>query len=156
MTHLLPAQPDWNPMPQQSEYEAMPLAPSVHELQIADERLAIVDLPALFGERLRRLPMVLRLLLENVIRNTEDSEQTAAVEAIFAWLERGSSEAEIAFQPDRVLMHDTTSTPALVDIAAMRDALAEADSGKLGRVRELAEVIASRQEKALVFTQFRE
>ena len=36
------------------------------------------------------------------------------------------SEAEIAFQPGRVLMHDTTSTPALVDIAAMRDALAEA------------------------------
>ena len=38
----------------------------------------------------------------------------------------GSSEAEIPFQPGRVLMHDTTSTPALVDIAAMRDALAEA------------------------------
>jgi aconitate hydratase len=42
------------------------------------------------------------------------------------WLDTGSSEAEIAFQPSRVLMHDTTSTPALVDIAAMRNALAEA------------------------------
>ena len=40
--------------------------------------------------------------------------------------ERGSSEVEIPFQPGRVLMHDTTSTPALVDIAAMRDELAEA------------------------------
>ncbi|MET0962585.1 MAG: aconitate hydratase AcnA, partial [Noviherbaspirillum sp.] len=40
--------------------------------------------------------------------------------------ESGTSEWEIAFQPGRVLMHDTTSTPALVDIAAMRDALSEA------------------------------
>ena len=97
----------------------------IHELRLDDERLAIVDLPALFGERLQRLPIVLRLLLENVIRNTEGEERSAAVAAIFAWTESGSSEAEIAFQPDRVLMHDTTSTPALVDIAAMRDALAE-------------------------------
>ena len=49
-----------------------------------------------------------------------------AVQAVLAWLATGSSEAEIAFQPARLLMHDTTSTPALVDIAAMRDALAEA------------------------------
>ncbi|TAH45080.1 MAG: aconitate hydratase AcnA [Betaproteobacteria bacterium] len=104
----------------------MPFVTPTHELQLADERLAIVDLPALFGERLQRLPVVLRLLLENVIRNTGGEERSAAIDAIFAWLETGSSEAEIAFQPDRVLMHDTTSTPALVDIAAMRDALAEA------------------------------
>ncbi len=50
----------------------------------------------------------------------------SAVQAIFDWLEQGSSEAEIAFQPSRVLMHDTTSTPALVDVAAMRDEIAEA------------------------------
>jgi aconitate hydratase len=86
----------------------------------------LVDLPSLFGDQLDRLPFVLRLLLENVIRNTSGAEQAGAVDAIFAWVERGTSEAEIAFQPGRVLMHDTTSTPALVDIAAMRDALQEA------------------------------
>ena len=92
-----------------------------------DGRTALfVDLPALFGDALLRLPMVLRLLLENAVRNMRGEERRAAVMALFAWLEHGTSEAEIAFQPGRVLMHDTTSTPALVDIAAMRDALAEA------------------------------
>ncbi|HJV24054.1 MAG TPA: aconitate hydratase AcnA [Aromatoleum sp.] len=103
----------------------MPSDISIQELRLGDERLVIVDLPALFDDRLQRLPIVLRLLLENVIRNTEGEERSAAAEAIFEWLKRGTSEAEIAFQPDRVLMHDTTSTPALVDIAAMRDTLAE-------------------------------
>lgn len=86
----------------------------------------IIDLPAHFGDRLRELPVVLRLLLENVARTTRGDERAAAIEALFAWREKRSSMAELAFQPGRVLMHDTTSTPALVDIAAMRDALAEA------------------------------
>ena len=94
-------------------------------LSIGGASYRFVDLPALFGARLRSLPVVLRLLLENVIRNTTGSERDSAVDAIFAWLEQGTSEAEIAFHPGRVLMHDTTSTPALVDVAAMRDALAE-------------------------------
>jgi aconitate hydratase len=85
-----------------------------------------VDLPALFGEELTRLPVVLRLLLENVVRNTEGAERKAAVEGILGWANHGTSEVEIPFQPSRILMHDTTSTPALIDIAAMRDALAEA------------------------------
>jgi aconitate hydratase len=85
-----------------------------------------VDLPLLFGEELTRLPVVLRLLLENVVRNTEGPERKAAVEGILEWANHGTSEVEIPFQPSRILMHDTTSTPALIDIAAMRDALAEA------------------------------
>ncbi|KAG1447739.1 hypothetical protein G6F57_017003 [Rhizopus arrhizus] len=85
-----------------------------------------VDLPATFGAAYFRLPVVLRLLLENALRNMQGDERDAAVNALFGWLAHGTSEAEIAFQPGRVLMHDTTSTPALVDIAAMRDALAEA------------------------------
>jgi aconitate hydratase len=85
-----------------------------------------VDLPALFGDRLLQLPHVLRLLLENAVRCMRGAERQAAVTAILGWLDLGTSDAEIEFQPGRVLMHDTTSTPALVDIAAMRDALAEA------------------------------
>ncbi len=95
-------------------------------LEHAGNSYLVVDLPGLFGAQLYQLPVVLRLLLENVIRNTVGAEQEAAALAIAEWLERGSSEAEIAFQPGRVLMHDTTSTPALVDIAAMRDTLSEA------------------------------
>lgn len=90
------------------------------------ESLRLVDLPALLGDKLTLMPVVMRLLMENVVRNMEGSEREGAVSALLQWLETGTSEAEIAFQPDRVLMHDTTSTPALVDIAAMRNALAEA------------------------------
>ena len=86
----------------------------------------VIDLPRVLGARLGDTPVVLRLLLENVLRHTSGAERERHREALLAWLERGSSDAEIPFQPGRVLMHDTTSTPALVDIAAMRDALAEA------------------------------
>ncbi|ABE45767.1 aconitate hydratase AcnA [Polaromonas sp. JS666] len=96
------------------------------QLFVNGQAHALVDLPALCGERLGRLPVVLRLLLENAVRNMQGDERQAAVDAVFAWLEHGTSEAELAFQPGRVLMHDTTSTPALVDIAAMRNALDEA------------------------------
>lgn len=96
------------------------------ELLIDNTAYSIVDLPVLFGDKLHRLPMVLRLLLENAVRHMQGEERQAAVNAVFAWLDTGTSEAEIAFQPGRVLMHDTTSTPALVDIAAMRNTLAEA------------------------------
>jgi aconitate hydratase len=93
---------------------------------LAGRTARLVDLPALFGPALARLPVVLRLLLENAVRCMQGAERDAAVAALLAWLDAGTSEAEIEFQPGRVLMHDTTSTPALVDIAAMRDALAEA------------------------------
>ena len=98
----------------------------VSETTLAGRTGLLVDLPALLGPTLQRLPVVLRLLLENVVRCMHGAERAAAVAALLAWLDSGTSEAEIEFQPGRVLMHDTTSTPALVDIAAMRDALAEA------------------------------
>jgi aconitate hydratase len=100
-------------------------APTEARLLTSQSSFRFVDLHGLFGDALWRLPVVLRVLLENVVRNAVDEERRAAVEGIFAWLAHGTSEVEIAFQPNRVLMHDTTSTPALVDIAAMRDAVAE-------------------------------
>jgi len=99
--------------------------PSCADLVIGPRTYRIVDLPGRHGPDYARLPVVLRLLLENALRNMRGQERDDAVRALFDWLDTGTSEAEIAFQPGRVLMHDTTSTPALVDIAAMRDALAE-------------------------------
>jgi len=101
-------------------------SPSEARLTVDGATYRFVDLPGQFGATLRTLPVVLRLLLENVIRNTDGDERRQTVDAIVEWTRRATSEAEIAFQPNRVLMHDTTSTPALVDIAGMRDALAEA------------------------------
>ena len=100
--------------------------PPFVQITVAGRSYQAIDLRALGGERLMQLPVVLRLLLENVARSMEGAERSAAIAALLAWTDSGTSEAEIAFQPGRVLMHDTTSTPALVDLAAMRSTLAEA------------------------------
>ena len=59
-----------------------------------------------------------------MLRRAGDAPEAA--QAILDWLATGTSEAEIPFHPGRILMHDTTCVPALVDIAGMRSALAEA------------------------------
>lgn len=85
----------------------------------------IVDVPTAAGGSFERLPRILRILLENVAR-CGGPDATRSVQAIRDWAASGRSDADIPFQPARVLMHDTTCGPALVDIAAMRSALAEA------------------------------
>ena len=84
------------------------------------------DVRAALGEDFGRLPVVLRLLAENTLRRSAAEEGARTVRNLRRWLEARTSEEELEFWPQRVLMHDTTSTPALVDIAAMRDSLAEA------------------------------
>jgi aconitate hydratase len=73
---------------------------------------------------LSRLPLSLRVLLENLLR-CEDGRSVGAddVRAVASWLETRASEREIAFRPARVLMQDFTGVPAVVDLAAMRDAM---------------------------------
>jgi aconitate hydratase len=100
--------------------------PPLRQITVGGRSYPAVDLPRVCGEKLFRLPVVLRLLAENAARHMKGPERDTALAAVLAWLGTGSSEAEIAFQPGRVLMHDTTSTPALVDLAAMRSTLAEA------------------------------
>ncbi|MEZ0168567.1 aconitate hydratase AcnA [Microvirga sp. TS319] len=85
----------------------------------------IVDIRAAAGGSLERLPHILRIMLENVLRNAGDDAPRAKA-AILDWLSSGRSKDEIPFLPGRVLMHDTTCGPALVDIAGMRASLAEA------------------------------
>ncbi len=87
-------------------------------------RWQIIDLPAAAGGRLARMPHIHRILLENVLR-TAGPDADAAANAILAASD-GPVDAEIPFLPCRVLMHDTTCGPALVDIAGMRSTLAEA------------------------------
>jgi aconitate hydratase len=73
-----------------------------------------------------RLPYSIKVLLENVLR-LEDGTSVSAedVEAIAAWDAAAEPSAEIPFQPARVLMQDFTGVPAVVDLAAMRDAMEE-------------------------------
>ncbi|UYO94870.1 aconitate hydratase AcnA [Pollutimonas sp. M17] len=94
------------------------------QLDIEGNAYRAVDFGSIDQASLARLPTVLLLLLENVLRTTRGEEREQAAAAILGWLDQGRSTAEVPFLPNRVLMHDTTSTPALVDIAAMRDYLA--------------------------------
>jgi len=71
------------------------------------------------------LPVSMKVLLENLLRN-EDSVSVSEddLKAVAAWLQnKGSVEHEISFRPARVLMQDFTGVPAVVDLAAMRDAM---------------------------------
>jgi aconitate hydratase len=73
-----------------------------------------------------RLPYSIKVLLENVLRLEDGRSVSAAdVEAIAGWDPAAEPSAEIPFQPARVLMQDFTGVPAVVDLAAMRDAMAE-------------------------------
>ena len=91
-----------------------------------DERtLSVVDIESTVGSEVyRRWPVVLRLLAENVVRTSTPATARQALDDLRSWLGTRSSSAEIPFLPGRLMMHDTTSTPALVDIAAMRDVVA--------------------------------
>jgi aconitate hydratase len=72
-----------------------------------------------------RLPYSLKVLLENLLRHEDGRSVTKAdIQGIAKWLKnRGREEKEIAFRPARVLMQDFTGVPAVVDLAAMRDAM---------------------------------
>ena len=73
-----------------------------------------------------RLPFSLKVLLENLLRN-EDGESIRAqdVEALARWDAGAEPATEISFTPARVIMQDFTGVPAVVDLAAMRDAMRE-------------------------------
>ncbi len=71
-----------------------------------------------------RLPFSLKVLLENLLRFEDGRSVTVDdIRAFSAWLEAGKSTREIAYRPARVLMQDFTGVPAVVDLAAMRDAM---------------------------------
>jgi aconitate hydratase len=76
------------------------------------------------GISTKHLPYSLRILLENLLR-TEDGRNVTKeeVRALAAWNSQSKPEKEIAFTPSRVLLQDFTGVPAVVDLAAMRDAM---------------------------------
>ncbi|MDX6652303.1 MAG: aconitate hydratase [Solirubrobacterales bacterium] len=87
-----------------------------------------------------RLPYSLKVLLENALRlEGGDGFPSSAVETIASWDARAEPSIEIPFQPARVLMQDFTGVPAVVDLAAMRDALGEL-GGDAARINPLVPV----------------
>ncbi len=76
------------------------------------------------GFNLARLPFSLKILLENLLRREDGVNVTAAdIEFLAKWDAKAEPSREIAYMPARVLMQDFTGVPAIVDLAAMRDAI---------------------------------
>ena len=97
-------------------------------LSVGGRSLAYFSLPA-FAEKsnidVSRLPVSLRILLENLLRNEDGKAVTAKdVEALARWDATREPDSEIAFYPARVVLQDFTGVPAVVDLATMRDAIA--------------------------------
>jgi aconitate hydratase len=96
-------------------------------LDVAGQRYTIfrlAPLHSLRGSTTDRLPFSLKILLENLLRNEDGAfVKRADIEAMATWNVRGTVEKEIAFRTSRVLLQDFTGVPAVVDLAAMRDAI---------------------------------
>jgi aconitate hydratase len=87
----------------------------VEQLRVAEESYGFYRLDS----GATRLPYTLRILLENVLRNATEDE----AEAVGGWVASAEPAREISFHPARILLQDFTGVPAVVDLAAMRDAM---------------------------------
>ena len=96
-------------------------------LKVGSKTYAYYSLPVAEKNGLKgisRLPFSLKVLLENMLRNEDGRTVTKEdILAVAQWLKTKTSDREIAFRPARVLMQDFTGVPAVVDLAAMRDAM---------------------------------
>ena len=94
-------------------------------LDVGDRSYELVRLDALQSQYdVFRLPYTLRILLENVLRAEAEGRGAAGeVEAVARWDAKAEPTSEISFTPARVLLQDFTGVPAVVDLAAMRDAM---------------------------------
>ena len=96
-------------------------------LDVAGKKYTYYNLGALAAAHpeVARLPYSLKVLLENLLRY-EDGVTVFRedIEALAGWAAHRTSDREIAYRPARVLMQDFTGVPAVVDLAAMRDAMA--------------------------------
>ena len=103
---------------------------TLDSLNVGDKSYAMFSLAAAertLGAKIRRLPVTLRVLLENLLRH-EDGETVTRDDAaaLAAWVDRPHSERGIALHPVRVVLPDSSGVPMLADLAAMRDAMRDA------------------------------
>jgi aconitate hydratase len=107
-------------------------------LKVGSRSYDIYSLQALEGRDLSRLPFSLKILLENLLRFEDGVNITRSdIEALLAWDPQANPSHEISFTPARVIMQDFTGVPCVVDLAAMREAIARL-GGDPARVNPLA------------------
>ena len=103
-------------------------------LSVGGTDFQIYRLQAVTEGHVERLPYCLKILLENLLRHTESGDVSADdISALANWDPKAAPSHEIAFTPGRVVMQDFTGVPAIVDLAAMRDAVVKlgGDAGKI-------------------------
>ena len=106
-----------------------------HTLSVGNTRYEIHRVDAIPGTQ--RLPHSIKILLENLLRHEDGVTVTAAdIEAVIQWDPAAEPSREIQYRPARVLMQDFTGVPAVVDLAAMRDAM-KALGGNPDRINPL-------------------
>src|SRR5499433_2508364 len=100
-------------------------------LEVGNKTYAYYSLPAAEKGGLKgisRLPFSMKVLLENLLRHEDGRSVTKEdIQGVAQWMKTKTSEREIPFRPARVLMQDFTGVPAVVDLAAMRDAMKHLD-----------------------------
>ena len=102
-------------------------------IKIGDSQYEIFSLKAINNKKIEKLPYSHKILLENLLRNENGIDVTKKdIEALSNWDASGQSDTEISFSPARVILQDFTGVPAIVDLAAMRDAVV-----KLGGLPEM-------------------
>jgi aconitate hydratase len=95
-------------------------------LTVGDREYTMYRLDAVSGVDVARLPFSMKVLLENLLRTEDGANITGdSIQALAGWEATAEQTREIQFTPARVLMQDFTGVPAIVDLAAMRDAMAE-------------------------------
>ncbi|MGE8588848.1 MAG: aconitase family protein, partial [Alcaligenes sp.] len=115
---------------------------SLDHLDVGGQRYEYYRLDAVRGEGLdvASLPYGLKILLENLLRTEDGGDVTADdIRALAAWDPAADPDREIAFTPARVVLQDFTGVPAVVDLAAMREAM-QALGGDPHKINPLAPV----------------
>jgi aconitate hydratase len=109
------------------------------DLKVGERSYEIFRLDALQSKfDIARLPYSLKILLENLLRTEGNGSVDAEdIEKLASWDAKAEPSEEIAFSPARVLMQDFTGVPAIVDLAAMRDAMADEIGGDPGKINPL-------------------
>jgi aconitate hydratase len=115
-------------------------ARSLKELIVGENKYKYYNIQALEDPRLPNLPYSIRILLESAVRNCDEFEvKSSDVENILNWEQTSKQDIEIPFKPARAILQDLTGVPAVVDLAALRDAFVKL-GGDPARINPLCPV----------------
>ena len=98
----------------------------IDSFETGGKKYSYYDLKSVGKSRLAKIPFSHKILLENALRNSNtDNSNADDVDVILNWDPQSGATKEISFNPSRVILQDFTGVPAVVDLAAMRNAVSD-------------------------------